>query len=220
MDSYFYTYIKLKYFIHYNKQLKNIYIEFSNNSIIELFDYAIYNNNNKPKMVKFMPYLNLQEHYLLLKNNPLRYITARIESASIYTNKILHNQLNMTHEFGRFEKYTKQLNKHLAKQTSEPKLKNQKTFCYLNLYYLLKIIDLANKNNLNISFIRSPTHPKWIGRENEFHYKRIKKIYFPNIKLIDMINFKLKNQEFGDLQHLNYKGATKYSLYLNKMLNN
>ncbi len=219
MDSYLHSYTKLTHFIQQNKQLKNIFIEYSNNSIIELMDKAIYNNNTKPKMVKYMPYLNSSEHFLLFKKNPLTYLIAKIESANIYAKKILENRLNMTREFGRFEKNSKQLKNSTINKTPIPKPKTLKKISYLNIFYLKKIIVLAKKNNCNIFLIRTPTHPKWAGREFEFDYKRIKKTYFPNIKLIDMINFKLKNEEFGDLQHLNYKGGIKYSLYLNKMLN-
>lgn len=220
MDSYFHSYIKLKFFIQQNKQLKNIFIEYSNNSIVKLMDNATYGDNTKPKMIKHMPYLSSSEHLLLFTKNPLTYLSAKIESANYYAKKIIEKQLNMTREFGRFEKNSNKLNNSKINKTPCIKPKILTSFSYLNIYYLIKIKVLAKINKLNFYLIRTPTHQKWNGREYEFYFKKFKDIYLPNEKLIDLVNFKLKNEDFGDLQHLNTKGAIKYSKYIDKTINN
>jgi len=218
MDSYFHSYIKLSNFIKQNPQIKSILIEFSNNSIVELMNGAIYSNNTKPKTIKYMPFMNFNEHILLFKKNPLLYLVSKIESSLIYSKKYFNNEMNVSRDFGRFEKNSKQLKIQIVKTTSSPKPRIQKTFSYLNLYYLKKIYKLTQKHHINLYLIRSPTHKKWCGRENEFYFLKLKNIYFRQIKLLDFKNFTLSNNELGDLQHLNFNGANNYSKFIDKYL--
>ena len=218
MDSYFHSYIKLSNFIKQNPQIKSILIEFSNNSIVELMNGAIYSNNTKPKTIKYMPFMNFNEHILLFKKNPLLYLVSKIESSLIYSKKYFNNEMNVSRDFGRFEKNSKQLKIQIVKTTSSPKPRIQKTFSYLNLYYLKKIYKLTQKHHINLYLIRSPTHKKWFGRENEFYFFKLKNIYFRQIKLLDFKNFTLSNNELGDLQHLNFNGANNYSKFIDKYL--
>lgn len=218
MDSYFHSYIKLSNFIKQNPQIKSILIEFSNNSIVELMNGAIYSNNTKPKTIKYMPFMNFNEHILLFKKNPLLYLVSKIESSLIYSKKYFNNEMNVSRDFGRFEKNSKQLKIQIVKTTSSPKPRIQKTFSYLNLYYLKKIYKLSQKHHINLYLIRSPTHKKWCGRENEFYFLKLKNIYFRQIKLLDFKNFTLSNNELGDLQHLNFNGANNYSKFIDKYL--
>ena len=46
----------------------------------------------------------------------------------------------------------------------------------------------------------------------------IKNEKFENIEFLDFNDFPLKNNEFGDFGHLNYKGAEKFSLWFNGLL--
>ncbi len=89
---------------------------------------------------------------------------------------------------------------------------------YYNLKYLTKIITLCKNNNIRVILIRSPQHKKYSGYSNEIKYQEIRKQYFPSIEYIDFSKFPLKNSEFGDLEHLNYKGAAKFSNWFNELL--
>ena len=43
---------------------------------------------------------------------------------------------------------------------------------------------------------------------------------FSDTEFLDFSQFQLLNSEFGDLAHLNHKGATKFSIWFNNLLNN
>ncbi len=88
MDSYFHSYIKLSNYLKQNNQIKTIFIEYSNNSIVELMNNAIFSNNTKTKTIKYMPYMNFNEQVLILKKNPALYLTSKIESSFMYSKKI------------------------------------------------------------------------------------------------------------------------------------
>ena len=87
-----------------------------------------------------------------------------------------------------------------------------------NIEYLQKIVSLCKTNKVNVFFIRSPQHPLLPTRKNEKQFLKIKSEMFKNITFLDFNNFPVTNNEFGDLGHLNYLGAKKFSLWFNTLL--
>lgn len=220
LDSYLHSYVKLKKFLIENKNIKYIFIEYSNNSIYELMDEAIYGTSTSPKMTKYLPFLSENERNLILSKNIILYLMSKYNSTIYYSKKLIHEDLKLSKEFGRFEKFTIQNTDSIDLITDFPVPYQQKQISYLNLYYLKKIENLAHKNKIKLFLIRSPTHKKWQGRGNEYYFKKIKKLYFNDIEFLDFNNFNLSNKEFGDLQHLHYSGAKKLSTILNKLIKN
>ena len=95
----------------------------------------------------------------------------------------------------------------------------KKTSVY-SLYYLEKIIKLCKDNNINVFLIRSPYHHKSPIIQNEYNLQMLKNLKFIDIEFLDFKDFPLKNSEFGDLNHLNYKGAIIFSKWFNAILKN
>lgn len=72
----------------------------------------------------------------------------------------------------------------------------------------------------SVFLIRSPQHPLYEYRNNEAEFSRIRERYFSDIKFLDFNNFPLKNDDFADFGHLNFKGALKFSAYINQRIMN
>ncbi len=87
-----------------------------------------------------------------------------------------------------------------------------------NLRYLSKILKLSHKFKIRIVFIRSPQHELYTGYYNEKVYQEILKSYFTNVEYLDLSKFSVRNDQFGDLEHLNYKGARKFSLWFDSLI--
>ena len=219
LDTYFHSYIKLKHFVNSNNQIKFLFVEYSNNCITEEMDNAMFNKNSKPKIVKYLPFMNLNEHFFILKNNPIVYSESKINSLSVYFRRLMNKEFDFTKEFGRFEPNNTIFNDTLLLKTKSFSPWHQKTFSFKNIYYLKKIISFCKTKKINLYLIRSPLHKKWVGRTNEYFYFKIKKIYFPKVALLDFSNFKLLNDEFSDFQHLQKKGAIKFSTFANLIIN-
>ena len=66
--------------------------------------------------------------------------------------------------------------------------------------------------------IRSPQHPKYIYCENEEQLQKILKTRYSQLFYLDFENFYLINDDYADLEHLNYKGAKKFSLFFDGLL--
>ena len=61
-------------------------------------------------------------------------------------------------------------------------------------------------------------HKKYVGYLNEKKYQSLRELKYSDIEYLDFSKFPLNNNEFGDLEHLNYKGAKKFSIWFNIML--
>ena len=84
----------------------------------------------------------------------------------------------------------------------------------LNLYFLDQIVAYCNKNGIVLCFIIPPQH-KLASEDmslcNQLHDKCYADIPFYNFRYME-----LPDSCFGDLGHLNYRGAKVFSEYLEK----
>jgi hypothetical protein len=56
------------------------------------------------------------------------------------------------------------------------------------------------------------------GYNYEERYQQIVLNKFSDVEFLDFSKYPLTNSEFGDLDHLNHKGAKKFSYWFNTML--
>jgi hypothetical protein len=79
--------------------------------------------------------------------------------------------------------------------------------------YFQKLIDDIDKKNTKISIILEPI----FHNPYSYNFNKIQK-QFKNIKIIDLTNFKVQDDYWSDIGHLNYKGREKYSQHLSDIL--
>ena len=82
--------------------------------------------------------------------------------------------------------------------------------------YLLKVYEFCQAKKIKLILLNTPIHPLM-----EEYQERLKNGYYdfakenmPNAILINHSNFKMSENNYGDLNHLNFKGATQYSNFL------
>jgi hypothetical protein len=102
-------------------------------------------------------------------------------------------------------------------QKSAPENPSNSISAY-NLKYLEKLINHLTSLNKRVFLIRSPLHNQYEGYSNEEQFQELRKTNFSGVEFLDFSKFALANSEFGDLEHLNYKGARKFSLWFNQLL--
>jgi len=78
-ENYFYTFIKLKKILDSNKNIKNVFISFTNNQINRSYDSTTiwskkYINYRYPK---YAANFSVNEFYVLLRNNPITILKAQ-----------------------------------------------------------------------------------------------------------------------------------------------
>lgn len=80
-----------------------------------------------------------------------------------------------------------------------------------------KIASICKKRGIQLFLIRSPQHPKYAYCENEEQLQKILKTRYSQLFYLDFENFYLLNDDYADLEHLNYKGAMKFSLFFDAL---
>ncbi|HEX8020378.1 hypothetical protein [Mucilaginibacter sp.] len=222
-ESYFYTFQKVKKYLVQNPQVKTVLIEFSNNQIDNKMDdwtwgYT-YMSNMFPQYASFMSFADME---LLAKHNSKYFMNCIGIAARTNLIKALSFNYDYTGKTGGYFKIDS--SKHLP--AGNPVNENARTspnknrISTTNLQYLRKIVDYCNNMHKHVFLIRSPQHPLYEFRNNEAEFSLIRERYFGDVKFLDFNNFPIKNDEFADFGHLNFKGALKYSTYINQRIIN
>jgi hypothetical protein len=221
-EPYFYTYFKIKEILKYNPQIKNVLVEYSNNSLDKNTNDWVWGENylfnSFPKYIAYMDFSDLE---LLFSHN----FRSFIDVLSITFKRNLFNFFSKGKEinaesYGGYLYLKRFKTDSLINAMTNEKNTNESKIAIstVNLNYLKKIVSLCNSGKVHIFFVRSPLNSSYPELRNEGKYKEILKNEFSNIDFLDFKDYPLTNDEFGDLEHLNYKGAKVFSLYFNKLL--
>jgi hypothetical protein len=219
-EAYFYTYFKAQKIIEQNKNIKNVFIEFTNNNIDTLTNGWIWGNhfisNNYPA---YAPFMNGTDNYLLFKNNFSGYLNAlslslRNNFTTIIKKDFSYNKYMCQYLYSK-RSITDSL---LILQKTEAKTSfNATEISKVNIQYLEKIIQYCKNKGVKVYLIRSPLHKSYRGYCNEKRFKEILHSHFSEIEFLDFSRFPLSNSEFGDLEHLNFFGVRKFSIWFNQI---
>jgi hypothetical protein len=225
-ESYFYNYLKVKPIIRENPSIDVVFIEFTNNQINESMNEWIWGDKYISKRFpKYSSYMNLDDNLMLFKNNPSAYTNALSLSTRKKNTRIFENDLNFSNKIGGYlyldrDKTDSIINSmESLKETTSSVLPVKKDISETNLSYLDAIIKFSKKNNKKVFLIRSPQHKKYTGYSNEDKYMKIVKSRYTDIEYLDFSKFPLSNSKYGDLEHLNYKGAKTFSEWFANLLN-
>lgn len=220
-EGYPYTYFKAKKILEQNKNVKNLFIEYTNNQVstwaINRIS-GIYLDNNMPRMFPVLSKRFIIKTFYK-SNNPKRIINSIL---STYRNNInfLYSGNNYINEYW----HNHQAPSHIFNGDSTVNLLNfDNSFIDIysiqreNIYYLFKIKELCKEYQVNLVFIRSPI-PNHVKYSNESIYKHIKDTFFSNIPLLDFKDYPLNLDYFADNQHVNTRGREIISTFFNAEL--
>lgn len=222
-EAYFYTYQKIKKIISANPHIKTVYLSFSNNQIESRMDNWTYDDEHMSTYFpKYAGQLDLDDYIVLLKHNyssvlsgELRAMKNNISFLSKGKTNFLENNNWGGYLFLKESKldsiikvnYIRKIQKELSNKRSE-----------INIIYLEKIVNICKVNKVNLIFFRTPIHPLLFSIYNEHKFQNLRKQRFATIPFLDFHEFKLKHNEMRDFNHLNYKGAKKFSVYFNTFI--
>ena len=104
------------------------------------------------------------------------------------------------------------LQEHITIQ--KDKKAHQSSFDFLSKYFLNKTIDFCKANDMTIILLATPQHH--MSKIDTITYKQYHNQNFKDLKFYDYRSMQLHDSCFGDLNHLNYKGAKIFSNFLEK----
>lgn len=223
-ETFFYTYYKLKKVVSNNPQISTVYLEFSNNQIEAVMndwtwgkDYLSY------RYPIYNAFIDLEGQELLISHNMETYLNSISLATSNNLQWLSKKDFKFLKRMGGYE-FTKRtdLDSLLATDFKQnPQYAYSKTtLANENLKYAQKIVSFCKSNNLNLKLIRTPQHPSLPVLRNEERFQNVKDSLFGDIEFLDFNNFTLENDEFADLDHLNYKGARRFSKFFNDVIHN
>jgi len=223
-DSYFYTYFKTKELIKQNSSIEVVFIEFTNNQIAQRMDDWIWGDTFMSKRYpKYASFIDTSDKLLLLQNNPSNYVNALSVSIKKRFSRIVKKDFNFKNRIGGYLPLKRVLPIKSIKDLDVPKpdaILKDYVISDDNLMYLDKLIGFCKSRNKRVILIRSPLHEKYSNYGNEGLFKDILNRRYGKLDFLDFIKFPVSNSGFGDLAHLNYKGARVYSIWFNDLLVN
>jgi hypothetical protein len=215
-EPYFYTYSKLKILLRHNSELKNVILEFSNNSIsISMDDWIWADKYLDHRFTFYSPFLEKDQINTILYKNPISTIENYLKSIISNFWKIFRNDIDYTKYFGQYSELERIM------QESEKvsyDIQESSPVSEENLRYLDRIIELCKINNINLFFIRTPQHEYCSELANEPTFQKVYKERYNEILFFDLQKLPLTINDYADVEHLNKYGAKKVSLFLNEIL--
>jgi hypothetical protein len=219
-SSYFYNYYFLKPLLNHNGHIKTVFIEFSNNQVSAENDAWIFGDNYLPFKLQVLG-ANIDKEGLALLvrknmggvfNGYIKFLRQQIKIIATSNYKYLYNK-------GGYNYLVRnKVDENFNNQTVDSTKKEKTPITELNLKYFEKVILYCKSKNIKVYLIRSPLHPKYLGFYNEQEYQKHIQTRFKDTEFLDFKNFSLTNEEFGDFGHLNFKGARKFSIWFNSLL--
>ena len=214
-ESYFYTFLKLKYILKSNDHVNQVFVEFTNNQLRQDKDEWTWDkmhiSRNFPTL---SPICSIQDHYNIFINSPINYIAALQKTITQNIKRLcMKSHSFQIKNLGGFKKSDK-----MVDETTELPAKhtNLGKYSEINICYLEKITKLCDKHNVQVKFIRSPLYLSDQHLANESLFQEIRKLRFNHVKFIDMKDLITNPKFFRDYGHLNSNGAQLLSEYFSE----
>jgi hypothetical protein len=211
-ESYFYLYHKLDLILRSNSNVNFVFVEFTNNSITPIMDEWIWNEANlSARYPDYSMLLGLDDYFLLARNNPM----SILQYSGVAMQKALKRAIFRDYEFSNILGGYVHRSGVLDVQNSEHLQENMEHDVFVlnahNIRYLLKMKSLCERENIDFHLIRSPQHPSLATLVNECVFQSVRVKYFDEVPFLDFSKFPLEDIDFIDREHLNARGASKFS---------
>ncbi len=222
-EAYFYTYQKLRKLLPENPQVKTVYLSFSNNQIEKKMDEWTYDDQHLSNYFpKYSGQMDAEDYKLLMQHNPKKVMAGELKALKNNLTFILKNKKSYldNNNWGGYLYLKRNKIDSLLKSNYKAFLKEETSseMSEINLNYLKKIVSLCKESNVKLVFFRTPIHPKLFDSYDEKTFQNIRIQQFNSIPFLDFHDFKLDNDEYGDFNHLNFKGAATFSEHFNTIV--
>ncbi|MGD0754423.1 MAG: hypothetical protein ABR927_05110 [Bacteroidales bacterium] len=225
-EAYMYSYNKIKSLVKYNSQINTIFIGFSLWDLLKFTeDRWLFSDEFVIEEITNYNYLlNYSDKSILIKKNPVAYIRGLMKS--IFSNlKVFIKSFYLKDFNGRLINFGGFENSGRDKLQEDIKMNLFKEQVFeeglLQIEYLKKISQLCQQKSIKLVLLNTPKHlyyntnikeairQNWLSVRNSLSRD----------SLLDLSTFILPDSCFGDLTHLNFKGAKIFSKYLNVKIN-
>ena len=224
-EAYLYSYAKIKALIEVNEQIKTVFLGFSYADLLmDKEESWLRSDEFIVEKVQYYNYLlGTTERNLLIRNNPKAYFKGLTKSVfnnivSLLISFVQDSTNNKLTNFGGY----KFLVRDKLDVDPEGDLKDEVSFdkSFQQEKYLKMISKLCREHSIKLVLFNTPKHRSYYEDVNE----DILKIWYDarnslaRDSLLDLATYELPDSCFGDLSHLNYRGAILFSKYLKEIM--
>ena len=224
-EAYLYSYAKIKALLKQNEQIRYVFISYSYADLLfEKEETWLLSDYFMVEKVQYYHYLlDKQEKELLIKSNPAAYLRGVIKSIvksfeTVARSFTTEGHGNSIPNFGGYKRLERdKLNVDPDIETGE----NEKVRQSSNqIRYLRMISELCQQRSVKLVLLNPPKHQSYNGNVDP----DIKQLWLdvrhslPADSLLDLSGFLMPDSCFGDLSHLNYRGAKVFSQHINEIL--
>jgi hypothetical protein len=240
-EHYFYNYYKLKHYLKRNPQIKNVILGYSYSNITKHYDTMWFIDKDFSARYYDYYYVLLdKEGKDILKRNKSLFLFAWLKYdigipiqpyTSISTIKQIFNRhINVTdysfsgkfHDSNRSNVNLEKINKKIRK-FYEPN-SDLLSVSPIMVQYLYKIINLCHENKIKIYLFNAPLFSQYKNgmplKVMDNHRNLLESIQhkYPDVQYLDYSEYPLKQEYFGDEDHMNSLGATIISKDLARII--
>ena len=220
-EAYFYTYQKIKKLLPENPQIKTLYVSFSNNQIEPRMDEWTYDDEHVGNYFpKYAAQLDGEDYTLLLQHNYKAVLSGELKALKNNLTFLAkgENDFLKNNNWGGYLRLKRNKLDSIIKVNFINTIKKEfsNSVSTINVSYLEKIVEFCQQKNVKVIFYRTPIHPILFNEYDEQKFQHLRKQKFAQIPFLDFHDFKLAPDEMGDFDHLNYKGARKFSIYFDE----
>ena len=218
-ESYFYTYYKLIPLLAQNARIKTVFIDFSNDMIsAEKNDWTWGQRYLTRSYAAYGPFIDASGNRFLFTHNPKAFLDAQSLSVQASLMSFINHDYDYSGRLGKYVFLERNQTDSLLKAGTFDYVNRDQLFelSTVNLTYLRKMIDYTRSLNRKVYLLRSPMHKSSPYLLNESLFRKVYDSLFKDVEFLDYVNFPLENNEYGNLEHLNFRGAKKFSEFFNQ----
>ena len=212
-ENMYYGSIKMKKILADNPHVKCVAIEWSPNQFGSHMKNWILEDTYMEKEARALSFLFTSEQSLeLLKAAPITFCRSWLLADQKYMAQWSTQTELRTDAFnwGGFKALKKSKVDSLIQDPHFKKGELEMIPCELNLRATRDWVNQMKASGVRVIFFRCPIHPEY-GRNYEEQYQRLFKEWFPDFELLDFQDSTFPNDCFFDLEHLNEKGANRFT---------
>jgi len=224
-EAYLYSYAKIKALLEANAHIRNVFISYSYaDLLIEKEETWLLGDYFMVEKVQNYNYLlDRQERLFLIRSNPAAYLSGVTKSVITSFETVARSfgtegHGNSIPNFGGYKRLERdKLSKDPGLETGSDEIVQQSTS---QIRYLRMISELCQQYSVKLVLLNPPKHKSYNANVNP----EIRQLWLdvqnslPSDSLLDLSGFLMPDSCYGDLSHLNYRGAVVFSRHLNEIL--
>ncbi len=221
-ESYFYTYYKLLPLLEQNHLIDTIFIEFTNNQVEANKNKWIWGDKYMAHFYPdYAPFISSGANSLLFRNNLKGFLNSQSALLKLNLSTIMLHDYDFSKKIGGYVYLVRDQTDSIlaASAKNQDQLVPASTgISTTNLEYLRRIISYCRQHGKKVYLVRSPIHPRSPELGNETSFQELRNRMFSDVAFLDFKNFPLLTTDYGNLEHLNYRGARKFSIFFDQLL--